>query len=79
MKLDVSKYSLLNDEREDDDATGKTVEIEQVMVLYRGTVMPYTMYERTKETNSPSDRSEITEYCRFVGKDSACRMLLCRE
>lgn len=75
-KLDASRYSrLAEDGVEDKD---KDVDVNQVLCLNQGTMLPYAFYKMMNKSKNLDD-SEVEEYGGFVGKTCAERMLLVRK
>ncbi|XP_059153504.1 arginyl-tRNA--protein transferase 1-like isoform X2 [Physella acuta] len=74
-KLDASKYSRLSEEGLEDK--NKDIDVDQVLVLHKGTMLPYSFYKSKKSRGS--DEDEVKEYATYVGKTCAQRMLLVRK
>lgn len=55
----------------------KDIDVEQVLVLHKGTMLPYSFYKAKKSRGS--DEDEVKEYATYVGKTCAQRMLLVRK
>uniref|UniRef100_UPI00398E9E5B arginyl-tRNA--protein transferase 1 isoform X2 n=1 Tax=Pristiophorus japonicus TaxID=55135 RepID=UPI00398E9E5B len=74
-KLDQSKYSRLN---EDPNAGDEKCfrDLGKVLVLYRSTVMPYSIYQRRQKR--ANDEVAVQQYASLVGQTCAERMLLYR-
>ncbi|XP_007902095.1 arginyl-tRNA--protein transferase 1 isoform X2 [Callorhinchus milii] len=74
-KLDQSKYSRLNEDPNADDEK-RLDDLSSVLVLYKGTVMPYTIYRRKQK--KANDEAVVRQYANLVGRTCAERMLLYR-
>ncbi|XP_041065359.1 arginyl-tRNA--protein transferase 1 isoform X2 [Carcharodon carcharias] len=74
-KLDQSKYSRLNEDPNAEDEN-RLRDLGKVLVLYRNTVMPYSIYQRRKKR--ASDEEAVRQYASLVGQTCAERMLLYR-
>ncbi|XP_005097396.1 arginyl-tRNA--protein transferase 1 isoform X1 [Aplysia californica] len=75
-KLDASNYARLEEEGVEDK--DKDVDLNQVLCLHQGTMLPYAFYKMMKKSKTP-DEDEVREYAGFVGKTCAERMLLVRK
>ncbi|XP_078420911.1 arginyl-tRNA--protein transferase 1 isoform X4 [Cetorhinus maximus] len=74
-KLDQSKYSRLNEDPNAEDEN-RFRDLGKVLVLYRNTVMPYSIYQRRKKR--ANDEEAVRQYASLVGQTCAERMLLYR-
>ncbi|XP_067908951.1 arginyl-tRNA--protein transferase 1 isoform X4 [Heterodontus francisci] len=74
-KLDESKYSRLNEDPKAEDENSFR-DLGKVLVLYRSTVMPYSIYQRRKKR--ANDEVAVQQYASLVGQICAERMLLYR-
>ncbi|XP_048406724.1 arginyl-tRNA--protein transferase 1 isoform X3 [Stegostoma tigrinum] len=75
-KLDQSKYSRLNEDINAEDENSFR-DLGKVLVLYKNTVMPYSIYQRRKK-GRVDDESAVQQYASLVGQTCAERMLLYR-
>ncbi|XP_038677246.1 arginyl-tRNA--protein transferase 1 isoform X2 [Scyliorhinus canicula] len=74
-KLDQSKYSRLNEDSNAEDEN-RLRDLGKVCVLYKSTVMPYSIYQR--QNKRANDEAAVRQYASLVGQICAERMLLYR-
>ncbi|KAH9507257.1 Arginyl-tRNA--protein transferase 1 [Bulinus truncatus] len=74
-KLDASKYARLSEDGAEDK--DKDFDVNQVLVLHKGNMLPYGFYKMMKSRST--DEDEVREYAGYVGKTCAERMLLVRK
>ncbi|XP_072335424.1 arginyl-tRNA--protein transferase 1 isoform X7 [Scyliorhinus torazame] len=74
-KLDQSKYSRLNEDSNAEDEN-RLRDLGKVRVLYKSTVMPYSIYQR--QNKRANDEVAVRQYASLVGQICAERMLLYR-
>ncbi len=65
------------------DKCGNDVNVDDTLILYESTAMPYAIYEKVKPWSSSKkkdeEKQEVVEYSRLVGANCAKRILLFRE
>ncbi|XP_076373979.1 arginyltransferase 1 isoform X3 [Tachypleus tridentatus] len=74
-KLDVSKYSRFEEDGTKEDNDG-VVNYEEILVLYKFKIMPYSFYRRIRVT---ADDDEVHQYAKLVGKKCYSNILLYRD
>lgn len=81
-KLDIAKYSRLNDETDAIDENGVVDDVDEVLVVCNRIAMPYKKYRlqyaRKTSQKTREEKREVEEYARLVGMPCARRMLLYR-
>ncbi|XP_018079707.1 arginyltransferase 1 L homeolog isoform X4 [Xenopus laevis] len=73
--LELSKYTRFNSNPKEGDRDLLT-ELGRVRVLYKRTVMPYSIYKKRRK--GPNDEVAVKQYAGLVGQTCAERMLLYR-
>ncbi|XP_022242389.1 arginyl-tRNA--protein transferase 1-like isoform X3 [Limulus polyphemus] len=73
-KLDISKYSRFEEDGTKEDTVGE-VNYDEVLVLHKYKVMPYSLYRHIRVT---ADDDEVHQYARLVGKKCYSNILLYR-
>ncbi|VVC33832.1 Hypothetical protein CINCED_3A002030 [Cinara cedri] len=73
-KLDNEKYSIFNESENICDDNNTQSIIENIPVLYSGTLMSYTIYKRLNKKNQDE---LITEYAKLVGPKLARQLIYC--
>ncbi|XP_067858372.1 arginyl-tRNA--protein transferase 1 isoform X8 [Heptranchias perlo] len=74
-KLDQSKYNRLNEDPNAEDEQSFR-DLGKVLVLYRSTAMPYSIYQRRQKR--ANDEAAVRQYASLVGQTCAERILLYR-
>ncbi|XP_025096854.1 arginyl-tRNA--protein transferase 1-like isoform X1 [Pomacea canaliculata] len=74
-KLDISRYARLEDTGKEDSEGD--IDLDRVLVLYEGEIMPYEVY--CSINPGTNDADSVREYATFVGRTCSQRMLLFRK
>ncbi|GLG94579.1 Eukaryotic translation initiation factor 5A [Gryllus bimaculatus] len=72
-KLDQNRYCRFEEDTSIVDSDGEVV-VNEILVLYRGRAMPYSIYRAINR--DPSDVVETVQYAQLVGMKCARRMLI---